>query len=103
MSVRFSPKANQRLDEIWTYTFDRWGESQADAYLRGLFDFLGAAADRHYTWKRLSEGGFEGVYYLRYEHHFVFFRKLKENGIGVISILHERMHIPDRLKEDTET
>lgn len=40
------------------------------------------------------------AYFGRYEHHYVFFRELKNGDLGVMSILHERMNLPVRLKED---
>lgn len=43
-----------------------------------------------------------GIYAIRYRQHFVFFRALSGNTIGVISILHVSTNIPARLKEDVE-
>lgn len=43
-----------------------------------------------------------GIYVIRYQQHFIFFRALSGNMIGVISILHVSMNIPARLKEDIE-
>jgi len=40
------------------------------------------------------------AYFSRYEHHYVFFRELKNGDLGIMSILHERMNLPVRLKED---
>lgn len=42
------------------------------------------------------------LYFVRYERHYVFFRELSDDGIGVISILHESMDLPRRLREDLE-
>lgn len=40
------------------------------------------------------------AYFCRYEHHYIFFRELETGDIGVMSILHERMNLPVRLRED---
>lgn len=40
------------------------------------------------------------AFFSRYEHHYVFFRVLDDGNLGVMSILHERMDIPARLRED---
>ncbi len=40
------------------------------------------------------------VWFLRHRHHFVFFRGLSGGSIGVISILHDNMDLPARLKAD---
>ena len=37
-SVRVQEAASWRLDEIYRYTRDRWGEQQAHRYVTGLFD-----------------------------------------------------------------
>ena len=100
MKYRFYPRANERLDEIWEYTVEQWDEHQAEKYIRGLFSALEKRAERKHSWLSVKESGFSGVYFFRYEHHFVFYRELSDRTIGVISILHERMDLPHRLKED---
>ena len=100
MKFRFYPKANKRLDEIWQYTVERWDDAQAENYVRGLFDALEEKSRRRHLRRLVKESGFHGVYFFRYEHHFVFFRELDGDEIGVISILHESMDLPHRLKED---
>jgi hypothetical protein len=39
---------------------------------------------------------------VRSQHHYIFFRELSQGILGVISILHENMDIPSRLKEDSK-
>lgn len=41
-SVGFSPKAVSDISAIWDYTGERWGDDQADAYVRQI---LRAASD----------------------------------------------------------
>ena len=38
----------------------------------------------------------------RYERHFVCWRRLPNDGIGIVTILHERMHQIDRFREDLD-
>ena len=33
-----TPRAEQDIQQAWLYTIDMWGEAQADAYVRDLFD-----------------------------------------------------------------
>jgi len=101
VKFRFYPGANKRLDEIWRYTTEHWDEEQAELYIKGLFDSLEERAMRKHLWRAVRETGFTGVYFFRYEHHFIFFRELDEGEIGVISIIHEKMDIPHRLREDS--
>ena len=100
MAVRVQEGASRRLDEIYRYTRDRWGAAQAERYLTGLF----AAFERieaHGVASRPvpAEFGVEG-YVFRYERHFVYWRRLANGDIGIVTVLHERMHQMDRIRDD---
>lgn len=101
MKYRFYLAADRRQDEIWDYTLDEWGEEQADAYIIGLHQTIEKAADRKIRWRRLVHSKLKEVYFFRYQHHFVFFRVLSNDVLGIISILHESMDLPARLFEDS--
>lgn len=97
---RLAPAADQRLDEIYVYTRDRWGAAQAALYLRGLFECFEAIA-RHEVPSRAIPAEFEVEgYYSRYEHHFIYWRELEDGAIGIVTILHERMHQIERFHDD---
>lgn len=38
MAVRLQEAASFRLDDIYRYTRDRWGEAQADHHITGIFE-----------------------------------------------------------------
>ena len=98
--VRISPIASQRLDEIYAYTRDRWGEAQADAYVRGLFGCFDRIARRETPWRAIpAEFGVDG-FFSRYEHHYVYWRLLSDGSVGIVTVLHERMHQTDRFRDD---
>lgn len=99
MKHKFFKPALNAIIEIWHYTDKNWGEYQADKYIRGIYSAVEDAANRQH-WRNLKDKRFDGVHFIRYEHHFIFFRKLSQGRLGVISILHERMNIPDRLEGD---
>ncbi|HMO48042.1 MAG TPA: hypothetical protein PKB14_18680 [Rubrivivax sp.] len=46
-----------------------------------------------------AEFGVEGFFF-RHEHHFVYWRQLSNGHIGIVTILHERMHQIERFRED---
>ncbi|HLJ00821.1 MAG TPA: type II toxin-antitoxin system RelE/ParE family toxin [Bradyrhizobium sp.] len=99
-AVRIQEATSYRLDEIYRYTRDRSGSEQADRYITDLFE----AFDRIDTHRVMSKPipvafGVEG-YFFRYERHFVYWRKLSNEDIGIVTILHERMHQIDRFRED---
>jgi plasmid stabilization system protein ParE len=92
--------ASWRLDEIYRYTRDHWGTQQADRYITGLFEAFDGIAT-HRTSSRPSPAGFGiEVYFFRYERHFVYWRWLSNGDIGIVTVLHERMHQIDRFRED---
>ena len=100
MAVRVEEAASHRLDEIYRYTRQRWGDEQAERYITGLFaSFEGI--ETHQTMSRPVPAAF-GVdgYVFRYERHFVYWRRLRNGDIGIVTILHERMHQIDRYRED---
>ena len=39
-------------------------------------------------------------FYFRFERHFVYWRHLSNGDIGIVTILHERMHQIDRFRDD---
>lgn len=102
----FFPPADARLDEIWKYTEEQHGEQQAVRYITGLHNHLQKLSDEKIKWKKIPRQWVVpvdldlDVYFSKYEHHFIFFRQFSSKTIGVMSILHEMMDVPVRLKED---
>jgi plasmid stabilization system protein ParE len=45
---------------------------------------------------------FAGIWFVHHEHHYLFFRELSDGHVGIISILHENMDLPARLREDAD-
>ena len=100
MTVRLQQAASHRLDDIYRYTRDQWGEAQADRYITGLFDAFGRIEGRGVVSRPIpAELGVEG-YVFRYEKHLVYWRRLSNGDIGIVTILHERMHQIERFRED---
>lgn len=98
--VRVQAAASYRIDEIYRYTRDRWGEQQADRYVTGLFQAF-AGIETHAVASRPvpAEFGVDG-YFFRYERHVVYWRRLSNGDIGIVTILHEKMHQIRRFRED---
>ncbi|WP_333572770.1 type II toxin-antitoxin system RelE/ParE family toxin [Sphingomonas sp.] len=99
MSVFFvEPTADQRLDEIYDFTADHWGEEQADRYVQRLFERFAAIAARRVPWRALPPDFGVPLYYARAEHHIVYWRERADGAIGIVTILHERMHQLEQLR-----
>ncbi len=92
--------AGERLDEIFTYTREIWGQAQAEAYIGGLFDCFEKIARRDQLWRAVPAEFEVNGYYCRYEHHYVYWRLLSNGTVGIVTILHERMHLMDRFRAD---
>lgn len=100
MAVRIQQAASHRLDDIYRFTRDRWGEAQADRYVTGLFDAFARIETHGVTSRPIpAEFGVDG-YFFRYERHLVYWRRLSTGDIGIVTILHERMHQIERFQED---
>lgn len=100
MTIRVQEAASLRIDEIYLYTRDRWGEAQAETYITGLFSaFQQLEAGGVMSRPVPAEFGVEG-YFFRYERHVVYWKRLANGDIGIVTILHERMHQIDRFKDD---
>ncbi len=99
-AIRIQEAASHRLNEIYRYTRDRWGAEQADRYITGLFAAFDGI-ETHGVMSRPVPAAF-GVdgYFFRYERHFIYWRILSNGDIGIVTILHERMHQIDRFRED---
>ena len=100
MALRVQEAASLRLDEIYRYTRDQWGAEQADRYINDLFaafeliDCHGVAS--HPIPAQFGVDGF----YFRHAHHFVYWRRLSDGDVGIVTVLHERMHQMDRFRDD---
>ena len=99
-SVRVQQAASFRLDEIYRYTRDQWGEQQADRYITGLFEAFSKIASHGVASRPVpAELGVEGFFF-RYEKHVVYWRWLSDGDIGIVTVLHERMHQIERFRND---
>jgi plasmid stabilization system protein ParE len=100
VSVRLLEPASLRIDEIYQFTAEQWGDEQADSYVTGLFAAIRGLGDGRTTSRPVPAAyGVQGFFF-RYRRHFVYWRRLEDGEIGVVSILHERMQQVDRLRED---
>lgn len=98
-AVRIQEAASHRLDEIYRFTRARWGAKQADRYITGLFEAFAKIESRGVASKPVpAEIGVDGFFF-RYERHFVYWRRLSNGDIGIVTILHVRMHQIDRFRE----
>jgi toxin ParE1/3/4 len=98
--IRIQTAASIRLDEIFNYTREHWGDAKAEEYINGLFATF-AKIDRHGVVSHPIPVSFEvDGFFVRYERHFIYWRRLDNGDIGIVTILHEKMHQIERFKDD---
>ena len=100
--VRVQESAALRIDEIYRYSRNRWGDDREDAYIRGLFESFeniarGSVASRPVR----AEFGVDGFFF-RYRKHLVYSKRLANGDIGIVTVLQERLHQIGRFGEDYE-
>jgi toxin ParE1/3/4 len=98
-SYLLGPHADNQLDEIYEYTATNCGEDQADRYINTLFEYFSDVASRNVTWRSVpAEFGVAG-HFGKCEHHFIYWRVLKSGDVGIVAVLHERMHQIERIHD----
>jgi len=84
--------ASYRIDEIYQYTLNKWGKKKANSYIEGLFKTFSKIRSSEMSSRPIpAEFGVNGFYF-RYEKHFVYWKYLGSDEIGIVIVLHERMH-----------
>jgi toxin ParE1/3/4 len=87
--VTLTPKAKADLDDIWDFTFARWGMVQAEKYVRDLW----AAMEQQVSdlANSIDIGDVRpGYRKVRAGSHIIFFKVIND-GIDVVRILHQKM------------
>ena len=96
-----SDTAGARIDDIYRYTRNTWGDAQAKIYVTGLFECFELVTIRQKPWRVIpAEYGVSG-FFVSYERHFVFFRKGNDGAVSILSVLGQNMDIGARLSSDT--
>ncbi|MEI9891110.1 MAG: hypothetical protein WDN45_11585 [Caulobacteraceae bacterium] len=53
-----------------------------------------------FPWQKIpAEFGVDG-YVCRYGRHFIYWKVMADGSVGIVTILHERMHQLERFRED---
>ena len=98
--VRVQAAAAHRIDEIYRHTCETWGDAQAERYIRDLFARFEDIAARRFPWRPIPAAfGVEG-YVCRYERNVIYWKVLANGDIGVVTVLHERMHQIEGFRDD---
>ncbi len=83
--------AEADLIGIWVYSFEAWGEAQADRYLEALEHGIGKVAEDPTRGESRHELR-DGYWSKRLEHHVVFYT-FNEAEVRIRRVLHEVMDV----------
>lgn len=98
MKYEISVKANEDIETIWLYTFENWGQEQADRYYNLILDEIEYIAANFESGKSM-EFLRKGYRASKVKSHIIFYRKNKKNSVEIIRVLHQKMDIENRLNE----
>ena len=91
-----SPAAPADLGDIWDYTCERWGESQAENYVRDIQRAIDRVAHNPLIGRSLDEVR-EGYRRHAVGSHTLYYRISRPDLIDVVRILHKRMDVDQHL------
>jgi toxin ParE1/3/4 len=86
-----SPRAQRDIDDIWDYTAERWGPSQAEFYIRQIWRHIETVAALPSSGHACDDIR-KGYYRSLVGSHVLFYRVI-DGGIDVVRVLHGRMDV----------
>ena len=106
-TVIYAPRALERLDQIYRYRFEQWGEVQADLYYDRLIDRIEALAAGKWPHGRSCEllvkhrVDASGLKYYREGSHYIVFRDTFGQWI-LLEIFHKKSDLERRITRLTQ-
>lgn len=99
--VTVAPAARSDLRKIWFYTAQNWSKDQADRYVSSIVDAFDRLASGDAK-GRPADQFRPGYYRLTIGSHFVFYKPTSSGAINVVRVLHQRMNLPERLRNQSD-
>ena len=94
---RISQEAIKDLKNIWVYTFNKWSKEQADRYYDLIIAEIEFIADNYLTGKSVEQTR-KNYRVTKIKSHLIFYRKVENDIVEIVRVLHQRMDIKKRLK-----
>jgi toxin ParE1/3/4 len=94
---RFTNEAVKDLEEIWSYTKQKWSLEQADRYYKLVIDEIEFIASNPLLGRSIDYIK-EGYKSTKVKSHIVFYKKQEDKTILIVRILHQRMDSENRMK-----
>jgi len=93
-------QATFRIKDISRYSQETWGEEQAKVYIKGLFQTFNDIASKNIVWRPIPADFEVEGFYTVYKKHYIYWKELNADQIGIVTVLHERMHQLERFQDD---
>ena len=90
--IIFRQEAIHDINEIWSYTFKKWSEKQADKYYSAL-EFACIHLGQNPELGKEYDGIQKNLLGLRTGKHIIFYQVITNQEIEIIRILHEQMDL----------
>lgn len=87
---RISQQAIEDLDKIWVYTCNKWSKEQADRYYNLIIGEIEFIADNFMSGKSVEQTR-KNYRVTKIKSHLIFYRKVENEIVEIIRILHQRM------------
>lgn len=94
---RISKQAINDLNDIWVYTLQKWSKKQADRYHNLIFEEIEFLVDNFLIGKSIEHIR-KNYRVTKVKSHLIFYRKVEDDIVEIVRILHQRMDIKNRLK-----
>lgn len=94
---RISKQAVEDLNAIWVYTLHKWSKKQADRYYTLLINEIEFISENYLMGKSIEQIR-ENYRVTKIKSHLIFYRKVENDIIEIVRILHERMDVKKRLE-----
>ncbi len=85
------------MNDIWIYTLNKWTKEQADRYYDLIISEIEFVADNFLTGKS-AEQTRKQYRVTNIKSHLIFYRKLENDIVEIVRILHQRMDVKKRMK-----
>jgi toxin ParE1/3/4 len=94
---RFTNEAVNDLEEIWSYTKQKWSLEQADRYYNLIIDEIEFISSNPPLGRSIDYIK-EGYRSTKVKSHVVFYKQHEDDTILIVRILHQSMDIEKRMK-----
>jgi toxin ParE1/3/4 len=96
-NYQISEAALSDIRRIWDYTLETWSDEQAERYYNLLLDEIEYIADNFESGKNMDHIKI-GYRSSKVKSHLIFYKRVDDQVIEIVRILHQMMDIENRLK-----